>query len=64
MTFFANKTTQRWDHVAYWMLMLAQSSFHIGAAPGMRPKKKKSLIALSPLKKKWVGRWNIFFFFL
>ena len=32
MTFFAIKTTQRWDHVAYWTLILAQSSFHIHAA--------------------------------
>ena len=31
LTFFAIKSTQRWDHVAYWTLMLAQSSFHIRA---------------------------------
>ena len=32
MTFFAIETTQRWDHAAYWTLMLAQSSFHLRAA--------------------------------
>ena len=30
--FFCNQNTQGWDHVAYWTLMLAQSSFHIRAA--------------------------------
>ena len=32
-TFFAIKTTQRWDHVAFRTFMLPQSNFHLHAVP-------------------------------
>ena len=48
-----------------WLVTdLLEVKFLTSISRVIRPKKKISLIALSPLKKKWVGRWNIFFFFI